>query len=378
MYPRPAVALLAALALAACSDRQPATTAPGAALDVGGRRPAVGGVFISTNDAAANAVVAFDRAADGSLSYAGSYSTGGRGIGGTADPLASQFALTLSPNAQLLFVVNAGSNDVSSFAVDKGGLALVDRVPSGGVRPVSVAASGHELYVLNAGSNTVTVFRIGNGGTLSAVGASALSAGAAGAAALRLSRDGHFLSVTERVSNTIDTYVVAPDGSLGGPASNASAGTAPFGFDYTPRGQLVVSEAGSGSASSYEQARDGRLSVVSAAAPTLQRAPCWLIVDNAGRFAYTANAGSATVTGFAVDAHGALAAITPNGVTGDLGAGAQPLDLDLSRDGKFLYVFENGTGTVAAFAVRGDGSLAPMPDTPGLAPRGGYMGLAAY
>src|SRR5215218_548686 len=142
MHRRHAVTLITALALAACSDRHPAATAPGAAaLDVGGRRQAVGGVFVSTNAAAGNAVVAFDRAADGTLSYAGTFPTGGTGIGGTADPLASQFALTLSPNARLLFVVNAGSNDVSSFAVDRGGLALVDRVPSGGVRPVSVAAS---------------------------------------------------------------------------------------------------------------------------------------------------------------------------------------------------------------------------------------------
>ena len=52
--------------------------------------------------------------------------------------------------------------------------------------------------------------------------------------------------------------------------------------------------------------------------------------------------------------------------------------LDMSRNGKFLYVFKNGTGTVGAFAVANDGSLTPMADTPGLAVRGGYMGLAAY
>jgi 6-phosphogluconolactonase (cycloisomerase 2 family) len=120
------------------------------------------------------------------------------------------------------------------------------------------------------------------------------------------------------------------------------------------------------------------LSVVSAAAPTLQRAPCWLIVNNSGRFAYTANAGSATVTGFAIDARGALTRLTDTGLSGDLGAGSQPLDLDMSRNGNFLYVFKNGTGTIGAFSVAGDGSLTPLPDTPGLVARGGYMGLAAY
>jgi hypothetical protein len=66
------------------------------------------------------------------------------------------------------------------------------------------------------------------------------------------------------------------------------------------------------------------------------------------------------------------------GVSGDLGAGAQPLDLDMSRNGNFLFVIKNGTGMVGAFAVAGDGSLTPLADTPGLAARAGYMGLAAY
>jgi 6-phosphogluconolactonase (cycloisomerase 2 family) len=101
-------------------------------------------------------------------------------------------------------------------------------------------------------------------------------------------------------------------------------------------------------------------------------------VNNSGRFAYTANAGSATITGFSVAANGALSLLTSTGVTGDLGAGAQPLDLDMSRNGNFLYVMKNGTGTIGAFAVGGDGGLTPLADTPGLVARAGYMGLAAY
>ena len=38
----------------------------------------------------------------------------------------------------------------------------------------------------------------------------------------------------------------------------------------------------------------------------------------------------------------------------------------------------NGTGTIGGFAVANDRSLTPMPDTPGLSARGGYMGLAAH
>ena len=374
------LALLAAasLAVAACTD---APTAPRALrASLAASSAPIGGVFVSTNAVAGNAVVAFARTADGTLRYTGTYPTGGAGIGGTTDPLASQYALTLSRDARFLFVVNAGSDEVSSFAVGKDGLTLVSTVASGGTRPVSVAAGAHVLYVLDAGNNAVSSFDISPDGALTAhpsLGA-ALGAGAAGAAAVRLSPDGRFLAVSERASNRIDTYRVGADGALSGLTMNADPGVVPFGFDYTTRGQLVISEAGSGSASSFAQANDGSLAVVSGAVPTLQGAPCWLIVDNSGRFAYTANAATSSITGFAVDARGTLTRLAGNGVTADLGAGAQPLDLDMSRDGRFLYVLENGTGSIAGFAQNGDGSLRPLGTTGGLAARSGFMGLAAY
>lgn len=368
-------------ALAACSDGAP--TAPAAtpvAPNLSQAGQAVGGVFVSTNAANGNAVVAYARAADGSLSYTGTFATGGTGIGGTADPLTSQFAVALSHNAKFLVVVNAGSNDVSSFTVDKGSLTLVDRASSGGSRPVSVAVTDKFVYALNLLSNTIGVLAMGNDGSLTPLPGltKALAAGANGAAEVRVSPNGQLLVVSERVANRLETFKVNGDGSLGDPVVTPAAGTTPFGFDFTTRGQVIVSEAASGSASSYDAAANGALSVVSAAAPTLQRAPCWLIVNNSGRFAYTANAGSATITGFAIAANGALTRLTDTGVSADLGAGAQPLDLDMSHDGKFLYVLKNGTGTIGGFSVAGDGSLTTLADTPGLAAGAGYMGLAAY
>jgi 6-phosphogluconolactonase (cycloisomerase 2 family) len=370
-----------AVALAACSDVQPiAPNAVSAAPSLSQSSQTVGGVFVSTNGLAGNAIVAFARAADGSLTPTGTFSTGGTGIGGVGDPLASQFAVALSPNAKFLLVVNAGSNDVSSFAVDGGSLSLVDRASSGGTRPVSVAVSKDYVYALNTVSNSIGVLAIGSDGSLTALPGKTkqLPAGANGGAEVRLSPNGRVLVVSERVSNRLETFTIGDDGSLGDGVVTPAAGTTPFGFDFTTRGQVVASEAGSGSASSYNVNGDGSLAVASAAAPTLQRAPCWLIVSNSGRFAYTANAGSATITGFGIDANGTLSLLTPTGVSGNLGAGAQPLDLDMTRNGNFLYVMKNGTGTVGGFSVGGDGSLTPLPDAPGLVAAAGYMGLAAY
>ena len=80
-----------AVALAACSDVQP--TAPAitpVASNLSQSAQTVGGVFVSTNGLNGNAVVAFARAADGTLTPAGTFATGGTGIGGVGDPLASQ------------------------------------------------------------------------------------------------------------------------------------------------------------------------------------------------------------------------------------------------------------------------------------------------
>src|SRR5215213_1032534 len=97
-----------------------------------------GAVYVLTNQAV-NAVAAFNRAPDGTLTPAGTFPTGGSGDpvaqpgDPPTDPLASQGALILSENNHLLFAVNAGSNEVSVLAVGKGGLTLVDKVASGGV-----------------------------------------------------------------------------------------------------------------------------------------------------------------------------------------------------------------------------------------------------
>ena len=373
--------LVGMAALAACSDQTRTNPlAPDQALASRGVGASdEGAVFVTTNGANGNEVKAFSRAADGSLSPLGSFATGGTGVGGVGDPLTSQGAAALSPDHRLLFVVNAGSNDVSVFQVKKDGLKLVDRESSAGVFPVSVAASNDALYVLNAGSSDVGIFGYNASGNLSSRGKAALSPNTAGPTEVRVSPNGRWLDVTERVSNTIDAFRIADDGSLGAPVESASAGQTPFGFQFTPKGLVVISEAGTASASSYNQTSSGALTPVSSAVSNGgQAAPCWLIVDPRGRFAYTANAGGSSISGYSIGNDGTLSLLTLGGRTGDLGTGAQPLDIDFGGDGRFLYVLENGRGTIGAFAVNADGTLTPLADTPGLFARSGFMGLAAF
>jgi len=376
---------LAAIVLAACNE-SPSATSPTSrtpaqfdAIPVG---EATGAVFTETNGAAGNAVVAFSRAIDGSLTYAGTFTTGGNGIGGTNDPLASQYSVLLDgEDNRLLFVVNAGSNNISVFRVDGATLSLVGTASSGGTLPTSLAFARRTLYVLNAGSNSIAGFDVAEDGTLTPnAGASALlGAGASGGAAIKVSPDRQFLVATEKGSQTIDVFPIGAAGNLGTPVRSASVGVTPFGFDFVNGDALAVTEAGTAATSLYSVARDGTLRVDAPSVSTNgQAAPCWVIATTNGRFVYTANAGSGTISGYSVGARGALELLDASGVSGSTGAGSSPLDLDLSRGDHFLYVLESGAGRIGAFAVSANGSLTPLAGIGGLAAQHGFQGLAAY
>ena len=64
---------------------------------------APGAVFVMTNAADHNEIIAFKRGTDGSLQERKSFRTEGRGSGGVTDPLASQGSLTLSQDHSLFF-----------------------------------------------------------------------------------------------------------------------------------------------------------------------------------------------------------------------------------------------------------------------------------
>src|SRR5689334_3788948 len=168
-------------------------------------------VFTSTNEAGGNAVLVFRRAADGALTAAGSFATGGAGTGTGLD---SQGALAFGrDNGRRLFVVNGGSNSISEFAVEEGGLTLLGTVPSGGAEPVSLAVSHDLLYVLNEGDSgspgNISGFRIGDRGLTPLPGSSRpLSGAAVSAPEISFAPNTDVLVVTEEATNLIDTYTI--------------------------------------------------------------------------------------------------------------------------------------------------------------------------
>src|SRR5215204_7170650 len=97
-----------------------------------------GAVYVQTN-AAPNEVIAFRRAADGSLDRIASVATGGDGDG--SPHLTSQGSVVLTGDGQHLLVTNAASDDISVFSVaSDGSIELRERAHTGAI-PRSVAES---------------------------------------------------------------------------------------------------------------------------------------------------------------------------------------------------------------------------------------------
>jgi 6-phosphogluconolactonase (cycloisomerase 2 family) len=339
-------------------------------------------VFVMTNDADENAVIAYERTAYGTLQSPRRYETGGRGSGGTIDPLGSQGSLTLSEDGSLLFAANAGSGTVSVFRVLGTRLALIDRANSGGSEPNAVAQHGKVLYVLNtAGSSSVVGFRLFEGKLVRIPESQRfLSGNFVNSASLAFSSDGRFLVVTERATNSIDVFRVQPDGRLSAIVVNPSAGPGAFSAVIAPNGTVIVSETGTGgttsATSSYAIAADGKLVPVSVSLPTLGAANCWNVVTPDGRFVYTSNAGTGSIAGFEI---GALGTLRPIGSTivGINPAGSVNLDIAISADGRYLYSLNAGTGAVGMFGIARDGSLVNLGTQGGLAAAAGLNGIAA-
>lgn len=316
-------------------------------------------VFTSSNSASGNEVLVLARAASGGLTGIASASTGGVGSGAG---LGSQGAVTLSEDGRFLFVVNAGSHSVSALRVTGRALELVSVVDTGGLAPISVAEHDGLVYVLNSsGAGGVAGFR-NEDGQLTAIGNSARPLSAAGGtnpAQVGFSTDGDALLVSERNTNLLSTWPIGADGRLGARLGTASPGATPFGFAFDRRNRLLIAEAfggvPGGSAASSWRFDGATPRLLTATVHTTQTAACWLAVTPNGRYFYTANTGSSSVSSFRIATSGEIELIAA--VAGQLGAGSVPIDAAISTDGRRLFVLARGVQSIAVFLIEPDGSL---------------------
>jgi 6-phosphogluconolactonase (cycloisomerase 2 family) len=328
-----------------------------------------GVVFTMDNAATGNNVLVFHRTNVGTLGPATSVPTHGLGTGAG---LGSQGALAITDDGRWLLAVNAGSNDVSFFRVIGATIQFISKTPcslDGGTTPISVTTKGSAAFVLNAGGTPeIQGFSVTNLG-LVLTGATRKLLGS-GPAQVSFSQDETMLAVTDKTTNTIETFGFNLfNGVVNGQLSQPSSGQEPFGFAFDRRGRMIVSEAFSGasgqSAVSSYRANDsnGKLTVATASLPDGQTAACWVALSKDEKYAYISNTGSNTLSILAISRKdGSLSLVNGAGAT----TGSKPGDSAVTVDGHFLYVLNGGDGSISGYHTNEDGTLTGISTATGI------------
>lgn len=373
-------------------------------------------VYAMANRSDGNTILVFHRTAEGVLTQIAEVSTGGLGSGPgelpapfppgipAGNPLTTQDNLVLTDDGRFLLAVNAGSNDISVLAVTNDGLELMDRATSGGDVPVAIAQHGKLVYVINEGElsanelgkvPSMTGYFIDENGHLTPISNSFRITGRPDAqpAELLFSPDGRWLIITDKFAESfIHILQVNDDGTTQDVRDYVSNIPAPFGVAFTHRNILAVTEANAkfingqragvpngASVSTFSLNDDGTLTPISVSVRTEQTVSSYIRFTPSGRFAFVSGKGSGAMSSFAVSPNGELTLLqSVAALTG--GIFSEPIDEDITPDGKFLYVvtpmaalgnsfflpIPSNAGAVKGYRIGEDGSLTPISVVEGL------------
>ncbi|MFL5802174.1 MAG: lactonase family protein [Roseiflexaceae bacterium] len=347
----------------------------------------VGHVYVNDNTAGTNTIGAFNQFADGTLApmHGSPFAAGGAGTGTI---VGSQGALQVTGDGRYLLAVDAGSNLISVLRIDHDGELhrVSSPVASGGIEPVSIAVHENLVYVANEGNGTTgsnyTGFKLHGDGRLTPLSHSTIPLPATALPGdVFFSPDGKHLVGTE-VGTTdpstflIDSFIVGRDGRLtAAPGSPFPAqGAGPFGSEFRPTNssQLYVSNAhdgpNNGTVSAFKVARNGVLTSIGASPyADNQTAPCWVEITHDGKYLFTVNTASSSISRYRIDSDGKLTLLGSTPFKNP--TGLRPFDARLSPNGKYLYVVDAGLDAVSVFAVD-DGNLQELSASPVALPAG--------
>jgi len=325
------------------------------------------------------------------LSAGSTISTGGKGTGGVTfatggtsgpDSLTSDNSVIVSSDGSRLFVTNAGDNTISVFSIDRNGgnPTLLATSPTGGILPTSLAFANGVLYVTHQqGTQQLSAYRVSSDGKLSQIGQYAVVQPNVLPTQVTVSPDAKFVLVdvrslasgaTAAPNNTLVSYPINVDGTLGAAVSSPAIGQGPFAarFGSGALSRTVVSaETVSNSAASYQLGDTGALTVISG--PLVvpgNGAPCWLSLTPDNRFAYVGN-GSGIISSYSIDSAGRLTLL--NGTAASEppvtpGVTSLAEDFWVSPDSKYLYEDFPGDDKVVEYSIGANGLLTKIGEQP--------------
>ena len=343
-------------------------------------RPSARHVYTINNDLHHNGVIGLMHNHDGSLSeIPGSpFSTGGKGLsGGDID---EQGAIRV--HGEFVLAVNPGSDSIAVLRKQAGGkLTPVpgSPFPSGGSHPLSLTAHKGLVYVANqaaawgnpAGTPNLMGFRLASDGGLTPISGSRVEFPRGfGPAQVEFSPTGESLLVTSGFqgedTSRIHSFRVLENGTLReGPNSplkpTGASGT--VGFSWSPKGDRIYVSNFRGSAITVFDIdrRTAAIKQIGKAYGDGEQAACWTAISSDGRTLYVANFVSNSISVFDVQPDGRLMLLGTTKRRGSTSPDTK--DIELSKDGKYLYAIGSGKTEVAVFQVGADRMVTELSAT---------------
>jgi uncharacterized protein (TIGR03000 family) len=339
-----------------------------------------GFIYTLTNDARQNAVAAFLQAEDGSLiRVSGSpFLTGGKGL--TGGDIDEQGAIRI--HGEFVLAVNPGSDTVAVLRKSPDGqLTPVpgSPFPSGGSTPLSLSVHGDLVYVANQAppfarpksAPNIAGFRLGTDSKLTPLDQATITFPEGhGPAQVEFSPDGKTVLVTsgfqDEQTSRIHAYKVQADGRLReGPGSplQPQGASGVVGFSWDPHGQHVYVSNFRGSAVIVFDVDPETAALKQRGGPhgDQEKAACWTVLSSDGRTLYVANFVSNSISAFDIQPEGTLKLLG----TTKRRAGMSPdtKDLEISRDGKYLYAVGSGKREIAVFRIGADRLVTELPES---------------
>jgi len=289
-------------------------------------------------------------------------------------PASSQlYEIKTDPTGRFLYAVDQSANKIFGFSINSsdGSLTAVTGSPfATGTAPQSLAfdSTGLFVYVSNSGSNNISAFSLNSStGVLAPLAGSPYTVSGTNPTPNQIVRAGNHLYVTDSGTNSIDVFsIAAGTGALteGVAASPFATGTSPYSIAVDPSGQVAyVANAGSGTGSISAFAINPSTGVLTPVAGNPLAIPVvnYLSIDSKGKFLFATE-----TSGVVVYPINATTGVLGAAVAGSpFTAGTNPYSVRVDQADRFVYVGNDGSANVSEFTLNsGTGVLTPVAASP--------------
>ena len=284
--------------------------------------------------------------------------------------------IAVDPTSKFLYLASLNDNLVVGFAINQttGDLTQIGTSFAAGAGAGAIPAfspNGKFLYVMNQTGNTVSGYSIdASSGSLTPIGAAAFPAGP-NPTWISFRPDGMFAYVSNTNggnAGSISVYSVDSTGAL------TAVGTGPVPVENGPADltidasgtHLYVPNRGSSSISVFSiDPTLGTLTPVGSGVVQAGAGPQLVVIDPTGKYAYASSSYGDDVWGYSIDpTTGNLTPVPGNPFISGT-TGSKPLFINIDPSGQFAYTANNGASTVSGWTIDpSSGTLTAITGTP--------------